>query len=55
MAGSVEAAGKKVTKFQPGEEGFGGLNERGLSLPAISGSSPLSIIEFPRLGSACRH
>jgi hypothetical protein len=24
-------------------------------LPAISGSSPLSITEFPRLGSACRH
>jgi Protein of unknown function DUF111 len=24
-------------------------------LPAITGSSPLSITEFPRLGSACRH
>jgi len=25
------------------------------AVPAISGSSPPSITEFPRLGSACRH
>jgi NADPH:quinone reductase-like Zn-dependent oxidoreductase len=29
MAGSVEAVGTKVTEFQPGDEVFGGLDERG--------------------------
>ena len=42
----------------PGRPPHGSLTNPMLGsmpVPAISGSSPLSITEFPRLGSACRH
>jgi len=36
MAGSVEAVGKNVTKFRPGDEVFGGLEDRGTFAEYIS-------------------
>jgi NADPH:quinone reductase-like Zn-dependent oxidoreductase len=36
MAGSVEAVGRNVTEFQPGDEVFGGLNDRGTLAEYIS-------------------
>jgi NADPH:quinone reductase-like Zn-dependent oxidoreductase len=36
MAGSVEAAGKNVTAFRPGDEVFGGLDDRGTLAEYIS-------------------
>ena len=36
MAGSVEAVGKNVTDFQPGDEVFGGLDERGTLAEYVS-------------------
>jgi NADPH:quinone reductase-like Zn-dependent oxidoreductase len=36
MAGSVEAVGKNVTDFQPGDEVFGALDERGTLAEYIS-------------------
>jgi NADPH:quinone reductase-like Zn-dependent oxidoreductase len=36
MAGSVEAVGRNVTEFQPGDEVFGGLDDRGTLAEYIS-------------------
>jgi NADPH:quinone reductase-like Zn-dependent oxidoreductase len=36
MAGSVEAVGKNVTEFEPGDEVFGGLDDRGTLAEYIS-------------------
>ena len=36
MAGSVEAVGKNVTEFQPGDDVFGGLDERGTLAEYVS-------------------
>src|SRR5215813_6244207 len=36
MAGSVEAVGRNVTEFQPGDEVFGGLEDRGTLAEYIS-------------------
>jgi NADPH:quinone reductase-like Zn-dependent oxidoreductase len=36
MAGSVEAVGKNVTEFRPGDEVFGGLDERGTLAEYVS-------------------
>jgi NADPH:quinone reductase-like Zn-dependent oxidoreductase len=36
MAGSVEAVGKNVTEFRPGDEVFGGLDDRGTLAEYIS-------------------
>jgi NADPH:quinone reductase-like Zn-dependent oxidoreductase len=36
MAGTVDAVGKNVTEFQPGDEVFGGLDSRGTLAEYIS-------------------
>jgi NADPH:quinone reductase-like Zn-dependent oxidoreductase len=47
MAGSVEAVGKNVTGFSPGDEVFGGLEERGTLAEYISISADAVVLEKP--------
>jgi NADPH:quinone reductase-like Zn-dependent oxidoreductase len=47
MAGSVEAVGKNVTEFQPGDEVFGGLEERGTLAEFIAISQTAAVLHKP--------
>jgi NADPH:quinone reductase-like Zn-dependent oxidoreductase len=47
MAGSVEAVGKSVTGFSPGDEVFGGLEERGTLAEYISIPADGVVLEKP--------
>jgi NADPH:quinone reductase-like Zn-dependent oxidoreductase len=47
MAGSVEAAGKSVTSFKPGDEVFGGLDERGTLAEYITIRADGAVLEKP--------
>jgi len=47
MAGSVEAVGKSVTGFSPGDEVFGGLEERGTLAEYISVPVGAVVLEKP--------
>jgi NADPH:quinone reductase-like Zn-dependent oxidoreductase len=47
MAGSVEAVGKNVTGFRPGDEVFGGLEERGTLAEYISIRADAVVLEKP--------
>jgi len=47
MAGSVEAVGKNVTEFQPGDEVFGGLEERGTLAEYITISQDAAVLPKP--------
>jgi len=47
MAGTVEAAGRNVTGFQPGDEVFGGLEERGTLAEYISVRQEGAILAKP--------
>jgi NADPH:quinone reductase-like Zn-dependent oxidoreductase len=47
MAGSVEAVGQNVTGFQPGDEVFGGLEERGTLAEYISVRTDAVVLEKP--------
>jgi NADPH:quinone reductase-like Zn-dependent oxidoreductase len=50
MSGSVEAVGKNVTEFQPGDDVFGGLEERGTLAEYITISQAAAVLPKP-LGS----
>jgi len=47
MAGSVEAVGQNVTGFQPGDEVFGGLEERGTLAEYISVRADAVVLQKP--------
>jgi NADPH:quinone reductase-like Zn-dependent oxidoreductase len=47
MAGSVEAVGKNVTRFRPGDEVFGGLNDRGTLAEYLSISQDGAVLAKP--------
>jgi len=47
MAGSVEAVGQDVTGFQPGDEVFGGLEERGTLAEYISVRADAVVLQKP--------
>jgi NADPH:quinone reductase-like Zn-dependent oxidoreductase len=47
MAGSVEAVGENVTGFSPGDEVFGGLEERGTLAEYISVPSDAVVLQKP--------
>jgi NADPH:quinone reductase-like Zn-dependent oxidoreductase len=47
MAGSVEAVGQNVTGFQPGDEVFGGLEERGTLAEYISVHADAVVLQKP--------
>jgi NADPH:quinone reductase-like Zn-dependent oxidoreductase len=47
MAGTVEAVGQNVTGFQPGDEVFGGLEERGTLAEYISVRADAVVLEKP--------
>jgi NADPH:quinone reductase-like Zn-dependent oxidoreductase len=47
MAGSVEAVGKNVTGFRPGDEVFGGLDDRGTLAEYISISQDAAVLTKP--------
>jgi NADPH:quinone reductase-like Zn-dependent oxidoreductase len=47
MAGSVEAVGKNVTEFQPGDEVFGGLEDRGTLAEYISTGQDAVVLKKP--------
>jgi NADPH:quinone reductase-like Zn-dependent oxidoreductase len=47
MAGSVEAVGKNVTEFQPGDEVFGGLEDRGTLAEYISIRHDAAVLAKP--------
>jgi NADPH:quinone reductase-like Zn-dependent oxidoreductase len=47
MAGSVEAVGKNVTDFRPGDEVFGGLEDRGTLAEYISVRQDGMILQKP--------
>jgi NADPH:quinone reductase-like Zn-dependent oxidoreductase len=47
MAGSVEAVGKNVTEFKPGDEVFGGLEERGTLAEYITISQAAAVLSKP--------
>ena len=47
MAGSVEAVGQNVTGFSPGDEVFGGLEERGTLAEYISIAAEAVVLEKP--------
>jgi len=47
MAGSVEAVGQNVTGFQPGDEVFGGLQERGTLAEYISVHADAVVLQKP--------
>ena len=47
MAGSVEAVGKNVTEFRPGDEVFGGLDDRGTLAEYISIRQDAAVLTKP--------
>jgi len=47
MAGSVEAVGRNVTEFQPGDEVFGGLEERGTLAEYITVNQAAAVLRKP--------
>jgi NADPH:quinone reductase-like Zn-dependent oxidoreductase len=47
MAGSVQAVGKNVTAFRPGEEVFGGLEDRGTLAEYVSIRHDAGVLEKP--------
>jgi NADPH:quinone reductase-like Zn-dependent oxidoreductase len=47
MAGSVEAVGRRVTSFKPGDEVFGGLEERGTLAEYITISADGAVLTRP--------
>ena len=47
MAGSVEAVGKSVTEFRPGDEVFGGLDDRGTLAEYLSIRADAAILPKP--------
>jgi NADPH:quinone reductase-like Zn-dependent oxidoreductase len=55
MAGSVEAVGKNVSEFQPGDEVFGGLEDRGTLAEYISTRQDAVVLKSCRFRvSHCR-
>jgi len=47
MAGSVEAVAKNVTEFRPGDEVFGGLDERGTLAEYVSIRQDAALLAKP--------
>jgi NADPH:quinone reductase-like Zn-dependent oxidoreductase len=47
MAGSVEAVGKNVTEFRPGDEVFGGLDDRGTLAEYLSIREDAAVLAKP--------
>jgi NADPH:quinone reductase-like Zn-dependent oxidoreductase len=47
MAGSVEAVGKRVTEFRPGDEVFGGLEQRGTLAEYVTISQSAAVLPKP--------